>query len=453
MTDTRPDVLGTVTDRSQSLSETVCELREYKSTVEEYRNRVDNMSSNEREMFDRSTASMRVALTESADPETILETRDTLEEAVRSPLQTVARESLVALLGRLPVSLGEREREQVLDGLESKLPAELETVTETYQQLYARIDGFDAVVPGLLAEVVAERPSILLTPAEEFAPIVDSLEASHERLLALETVFAESDWAPTLEFAGVERFYADDGLGVDLQSIRSDVEDISTALATLRDHGIEIKAALVDDVTDTYEAGAVGDLVDALDGIARTVTAAADTCTTVADFVAELEATAHSSGAFESELTDLLESYESVRTHDYSTLEYAAQSVESVAEDVDSFVEVLHRRLRTQQELVAELDPAEPEAPGPPEPRLEQRPLLPTHVRDEPVDALAEFADRQEWLTSHLETSVESVDQEQVLETMQSLTQGEAVPLTPENRDRIMALADRLSISVVLTDR
>jgi hypothetical protein len=450
--DGRPAILETVTERSRALAETARELREFEATIGEYQDRLDNMSASEREMFYQSTASIQSDVAGATDPETILETRESLEDAVRSPLQQVARESLTALLDRLQVSLSDQERDGTLERLEAKVPAELEAVTETYQRLYARIDDFDTVLVSLLAEVVEKRPSILLTPDREFTPLVDGLEDRHETLLSLDALFAECGWAPALEFAGVRRFYDEDADDIDLAAIRSDIEEMSTALGTLHDHGIEIQAVLEADVTDTYENGDIDDLVDTLADINQTVTATADTCTTVVEFMATLETDTQSAAVFESALADLRESYETLQTHDYSTLEYTAQSVEDVADDIDSFIELLHGRLQAQRDLVDELDLDASASSSRPESRLEDTPLLPSHVRDRPDEALHEYADRHEWLTSRLETDADAVDQNQLLEVWQSLTEGNEVPLTPENEDTILALADRLSVSVVMSN-
>jgi hypothetical protein len=452
MTDTRPAILETVTERSRTLSETLRELRAFKTTVEEYQDRVDNMSTNERELFYQSTTSIQTDVIETSDPETLLETRETLEEAVRSPLQQVARESFTALLGQLQVALSDQERDQALDRLESKIPAELESITETYQNLYTRIDDFDTVLLGLLGEVVEERPSIMLSPEHEFTPIVDRLEARHETLKELETILAESDWAPTLEFADAKQFYDRDAGDIDLSAVRSDVDAIATALTTLRENGIEIQLVLEEELTDAYESGNIDEFVDTLENARQTVAATADTHTTVVEFMDPLEADAQSPERFESVLADLRASYETLQTHDYSTLEYTAQSVEDMTNDIDRFIELLHGSLQAQRELVDELDLAANASASRPEPRFEESPLLPSHVRDRPTEALEEYADRHEWLTSHLETDVESVDQEQVLEIWQSLTGGEEVPLTPDNQDTVLALADRLPVSVVLSN-
>ena len=67
MTDTRPAILETVTERSRTLSETLRELRAFKTTVEEYQDRVDNMSTNERELFYQSTTSIQTDVIETTD--------------------------------------------------------------------------------------------------------------------------------------------------------------------------------------------------------------------------------------------------------------------------------------------------------------------------------------------------------------------------------------------------
>jgi len=450
--DNRPAIVETVTERSRTLAETERELRAFKATVDEYQDRLDNMSASERELFYQSTTSIQTDVAGATDPETILATREPLDDAVRSPLQQVARESFTALLGRLQVSLSDQERNQTLERLEAKIPAELEAVTETYQRLYARIDDFDTVLVSLLAAVVEKRPSILLTPGREFTPLVDRLDDRHETLLSLDSLFAERDWAPALEFAGVERFYDEDADDIDLAAVRNDLEQTSSALETLCDYGIGIRAVLQEDVTDTYENETIDELVATLADISQTVTATAETATTVAEFMATVETDTQSAAVFESALADLWESYETLQTHDYSTLEYTAQSVEDVADDIDSFVELLHGRLQAQRELVDELDLDANASSSRPAPRLEDTPLLPSHVGDCPVEALDEYAARHEWLTERLETDANAVDQNQLLELWQSLTEGDEVPLTPENEDTILALADRLSVSVVLSN-
>jgi hypothetical protein len=73
------------------------------------------------------------------------------------------------------------------------------------------------------------------------------------------------------------------------------------------------------------------------------------------------------------------------------------------------------------------------------------------HVEDNPMQALEDSNALHDWITTHLEADSESINQEEMLEVWQSLSGGEKVELTEENREKVLALADRLPLSVILS--
>jgi predicted transcriptional regulator len=451
MTDGLPDIVETVSDESVRLEKTLRDLRELNTAVESYQDRVESMDETERELFYQGVESIRTEIAETTDPAALLALQEAVEETVRSPLQQVARESLTALLGRLQPDLDEDARTQVYEQLEAKVPEDLQAATDAYQDLYARVGDFDSVLVTLVAAVVESQPSILVVPRQELLPVVEDLETRHATLESLEAEFGGIDCVPSLEFTGVERFYDDGPDDIDVASIRADLEHAESALETLKSHGIDVRDVVKTDVSEVYDEAPLSELVQTISDTRQTVTTAAETYGTVVQFMTTLGNYDHTEGPFDSEVDDLHKAYSSLQEHDYATVEYLSQSVDEMTDRIDQFAQTVSELLEAQHELVEELAGSEATTASTPESRFQTSPLRQRQIRNDPVDALTEYAELHDWLRSELDADLKSVDQESLFDLWQSLTKGNKVEITEDNQDAVLALANRLSVSVILT--
>lgn len=441
----RPALVEEVNARSQDLSETLQALRELSAAVDEYRTRVENMDENEAALFYRSVVDLRDEIASATGPDGLLSKRSELEEAVRSPLRQAASDAMADLLSLVDADLDDEVRTRTFDTVARKPPAELERAATSYRRLVARLDDADPVLRAALAERITARPEILQSPDDDLEPAVERLESRQQTLAELDSILADGDWTPKLDCAGTRRFYGANGDAVDPASVRADVDEIGAAVETLRANDIDVGAVLRDEIEDRHDDAGLAGVCDAIETYGRKLPAIAETYTNVAEFVRALDSV--ESASMRAEVESLQDSGRAVREYDYATPGDLERSVEEVADERDQFVAALHQRLRAQRAFADEIGiAASAQSPE----RLEAEPIRPSHVESDPAAALREYSDRQDRLTDHFDGEAEAVDHEQLVDIWGTLTDGGSVALTDENRESVLALADRLSLSVTL---
>lgn len=452
MTESPPDLVDDVRERADTFSETLEDLRKFRQSISEYRERVENMDANERDAFYQSAGGIRDHAVNATTPDELLALEDDIEEAVRSPLQQVAEESLIELIDLIEPELSEDVSTQTFEKLETKIPVELAEIATAYQELYKTVDDFPDILRQVLARFIENEPSVLQSPERDLKPTIDDLESRHETLARLETTLEESaGWVPTFNFTGQVRFYSDRSHELDVPRIESKLSDITAAVNTLAGGGIHVGDIASNKLESWYDTGNLSYLMPTLIDIQDNVSSAAEKYEDVADSMTDFEDYDASNGVFQAELDDLQTSYTQLELYDYSSFENIEESLTDVDEQVQSFIDQLHKRLKAQKDLVDELDVAEGESPPEVQLGAPGAPLLPMHVEDNPMQALEDCNALHDWITTHLEADSESIDQEEMLEVWQSLSGGEKVELTEENREKVLALADRLPLSVILS--
>jgi hypothetical protein len=76
--------------------------------------------------------------------------------------------------------------------------------------------------------------------------------------------------------------------------------------------------------------------------------------------------------------------------------------------------------------------------------------IMSVHVQDNLQAALEDCEAHNEWIDATLETGSEEIDQEEMIDIWQTLSEGGWVPLSDGTEDAVLALADKLSLGVVL---
>lgn len=450
MTDDTPELVQDIREEKNSISDTLDALKEFRDSISEYSKHIENMDANERKAFYQSADQLREQATNATTPEELLALEDDVEQAVRSPLEQVAEESLEELLRLIQPDLSDDVRSQTFEKLESKIPAELDKVTAAYQDIYQRVDDFPEILREVLALTIEETPSVLQTPEQDLKPTVESLKYRYETLTGLETTFKEqADWLPDFELANVERFYSDVEKEIDESVIKNKLATIVDAVETLTDDGIQVEGIIQDELESWYGTGDISRLLPTLREIEHSSTEVAEKYKEVDGKISKLGI--DSTAVFDSELDELHATYTQLGLHDYSSLENLEGSLDEVDEQIEDLINDIHKRLKAQKNLVEQLDA--PEEESPPQVHLgpEGSPLLPMHVADNPSQALKDCNAFHEWITTHLAADTDDIDQDDMLEVWQSLSGGGEVRLTEENQKTIMALANRLPLSVVLS--
>ena len=450
MTDGTPDLVQDVRERQESLSDTIDSLGKFRDSISEYREHIESMDANEQQAFYQSASQLRDQVEEAATPDDILSLEDNVEQAIRSPLEQVAKESLEELLNLINPDLSDDIRSQTFEKLESKLPADLDQVAAIYQEVYQIVDGFSKSLSEVLALQIEEVPSVLQTPEQDLKPTVESLESRYEKLSALETSFKqEADWLPAFEFADAERFYSNLETQVDESAIETNLAAVVDAVETLTENGIQVKKVITTRLESWYETGDLSQFLPTLRDIKDKSATVAGKYEHINDKISKFDT--ESGGIFEAQLDELHTSHTQLELHHYTSLEKLEESLDDVSEQIDNLTNAIHKRLKAQKDLIDQLDVPEKESPPQVHLGTEGSPLLPLHVSDNPGQALKNCDAYHGWITTHLAANTDAVDQEDMLDIWQSLSSGSEVRLTEDNQETILTLADRLSLSVVLS--
>ncbi|WP_226483087.1 hypothetical protein [Natrinema amylolyticum] len=452
MTENTPAIVEDVSDQADSLSDTLERLSEFRETVTTYQERVENMGENEQDAFYQSANLLRNEAEKATTPEELLALEDDIEEAVRSPLQQVAEESLEALLDLIQPNISEEVRSQTFEKLESKIPLELDRARTAYLEIYKTVDGFSETLKNVLAAIIENDYSLLQSPEQDLKPTIKQLETRRDTLKSLETVFEGSgDWRPSLDFVNIQEFYSNRSTEIEISEVENKIESITTSVNTIEDGGIPVGDIVSEKLKSWYETGDLDQLVSILRDIDDGISSTADSYEDVTESMEELEDYDLDGGMFQTELDELQSMYTQLELHSYSSVGDLEDSIEELSIQIGQFHTQLHQRLKAQVELVDKLDVEESESP--PEVHLgtEDSALLPMDVKDNPAQALDDCSALHEWITTHLKADSETVNQDQLITIWQSISGGDEVQVTEENRETILTLADRLPLSVVLS--
>jgi hypothetical protein len=221
------------------------------------------------------------------------------------------------------------------------------------------------------------------------------------------------------------------------------------AVETLTENGIQVEEVITTRLESWYETGDLSQLLTTLRDIKNKSATVAGKYEDINDKISKFDT--DSGGVFESELDELHTSHTQLELHDYTSLENLEESLDDVSEQIDDLTDAIHKRLKAQKALIEQLDVPEEESPPQVHLGTEGSPLLPMHISDNPGQALKDCDAYHGWITTHLAASTDAVDQEDMLDIWQSLSSGSEVRLTEDNQETILTLADRLSLSVVLS--
>lgn len=443
-----PSLITEINSTADALNETIDALEDYTADIDEYHSRVEGMSADEREMFYQSVDDIREKVADATEPDEILATADEVESAVRSPLRQLAAELLDDFVTSVDPSLEADARSQVVNSIKAKPPVELEQITSAYRSVVRRVADFEAVQLSVLASAIETDPALLEKPTSELEPRIDRIEGRGETLAAVSTLFETKSWTPTLELMHDERFYGPTADAIEATAIESDLDAIDEGLVQLAATDIQITDVVAADIAEAADSGDAAELARRVSEIEATVTEAATTCVEVVEFMSTLDGFDTDECIYAAEIDALRQKVEELRTHEYSSLGYAEQTVADTNDAIESLVDTVTSRLNAQQDLVAELDvPADVAAPTT---TLQERqaPLQSASVRTNPVAALEDCATLRSWITAQLDRELDAGEHDQLLELWQRLTNGDPVKLTAKNRETILALADRLPLHV-----
>jgi len=452
MSNDQPAIVEDFSDTAESLDEQAEQLEAFQDQLDEYATQVENMDSTEQNAFYDSATAIANRAEDIDTVDELLDLEDEIEEAIRSPLEQVARESIEQFLAAVNPQLTQETRERIFEKLSDKLPNELETIGETHQELIPKVSNLPPHLQDLVASQVEDSTSHLLAPHEDIKPFVETLQERHTLLAEVETAFQEAgQWAPAVDFTHETEFYSAAPPRWDADDVQSELDQIQSELDALPTTEFSLDELVESELRDAFDdfdlAKTTSNLRDVrqdLASIAASYEQLEERSTTLNDF-------GTTRGVFEERIDDLLAQYNQLPFNQYDSLDDLEDSLDELNDDIDEFIGEVATRLNAQRKMVDTLQAdSETDRPsisiGPGGDSV----IMSVHVQDNLQAALEDCEAHNEWIDATLETGSEEIDQEEMIDIWQTLSEGGRVPLSDGTEDAVLALADKLSLGVVL---
>ena len=448
-----PDAAAEIHAVAESLEEQADQIDEFQQELSEARQRVNDLDDSKQWAFYEKAKGIRDDLGNIESVEALLEIQDDIEEAINSPLQEAALDALEAFLSEVEPELSARKEDDVREQIADSIPDDLEEIAETYQELTDHVRDLPSTPTKIIADLIEKRASLLTTPSMELADTIGALERRHEALKKIDTTFTEGgSWTANIEFAGTVRFYKQLDRELDPDGVDRTIENIDSHVSALSEAELSLTEAVKKDLEERIRNAEADTLAPEFNAIDDSLKSLVNKHETVRDWVTALDEFGTDRGIYEGEIDDYLARYEQLKIQSYSSLSAMLDEMGRLAEDIAAFLDSLTRRVNAQRgmaaDLQAELDHLEmPEVPLATDP---EESVMTSAVHADPGSALEASATYDSWITEAFEEFEGSFDTDEAVTIWRALYDEEQVPITAENQETILALADRFTLEVVL---
>lgn len=445
-------IVDDVNEKASSLDEKLNELEEFQDDIDAYIDQLQGMKSTEREAFYDQTDSILNEVDNAETVDELLAFENRVEEAIRAPLQQVALQSLEEFLEVLKPNLRESIREEIRDNLGGRLPQDLERAADTYQEIIPIVRDLPDTAQKPIATTIERTPSNLLSPSTDVKPQVKATNQRVSDLKELETIFENvGDWTPTLDFVDTEAYYQDVDGSVPIDTVKNQLDKINETVIDLSDALSSTSTVVEMELSESLATSDLSSIASHIQEIKNDLTSIRDSHQEIQPYFEDLETFGTDQGVFEEEIDDLLVEKSQLTLQEYSTLMAIQEGLDDLDNSLSEFRSDVHQRLKAQRAMVEVLD--EGESSDTPEFHLGtgSTPML-IHVQDNLLQALQDCRTHHEWIIDHLQVGDDDVEQEQLLDIWQRLSQGEEIQLTEDVQDAVLTLAKQLSLGVVITE-
>jgi hypothetical protein len=304
----------------------------------------------------------------------------------------------------------------------------------------------------LVASQVEDSPSQLLAPHEDIEPFVEILKDRHALLTEVENAFNEAgEWAPAVEFTQGAEYYTAGAPKWDADDIRTELEQIQFVLDELPTEEFTVKVFVETELRNACDDMDLSNLTSNLRQVRQNLSTIADKYDKLEEKCMTIENFGTNRGVFEDKIDDLLAQFNQLQFQPHDSLEDLQESLVGLNTDIETFIDSVATRLKAQRKMVDTLaGDTETDRPeisiGPGDDSI----IMPVHVRDNLKAALEDCEAHNEWISATLETGSEEIDQEEMIDIWETLSEGETIPLSDKTAEPVLALADELSLGVVL---
>ncbi len=452
MSNEDPELVREFNDTADSLDAKAQELERFQDQLDEYATQVAHMDSTEQSAFYDSATSIANRVEDIDSVDELLSLEADIEEAIRSPLEQVAQESIEEFLSAVNPNLTKEKRDRIFAKLSDKLPNELETIGDTHQELIPKVNNLPPNLQDLVAKRIEDSTSHLLAPHEDIEPFVEDLQTRHSLLTEVEEAFNDAgEWAPAVEFTHETEFYGAGTPTWDADAVRTELDEIQSELDGLPTAEFSLEATVKSELQDACAEMDLAETITILRQVRQELGSIADTYEKLEARCATLEDFGTNQGVFEDRIDDLLAQFNGLPLEQYHSMDELQSSLIELNTELDQFIEAVANRLKAQRKMVDTLQSdSDSDSPsvsiGPGGDSI----IMSVHVQDNLQAALEDCAAHNEWISATLETESDEIEQEEMIAIWETLSEGDTVPLSEETADAVVALSEELSLGVVL---
>jgi len=449
----RVSVAEEISNTAESLEEQQARIEEFQDFIQDAEEQLEDLDQNKRRAFYEKAEDLRLQIDQVNNVEELLELQNDIEETIRSPLQEATIDAFEEFIEIVGIDFSSETEAEIRENIKDSIQSDLDTMTETFGNLSQQVEDLPNHLRDLIAKEIEGHPSYLTSDHSQLTSKIEKLEDRHQSLQSLQDILNRvGSWTPDKQLTGANYFYDDLDTSIYPDDIEEYIEKIDSNLSELSESGLNISELVKQDLEENLDAIDIEDLDHTFADISRSVATLQRRYEKVNGYANDIEDFGRNRGVFESKIDDLVASQENLEIQTYGTLQGLKEEVGGLKEDFETFFDKVAERLRAQQEMVndlrAEFDSTEP--PSVDEPFAGESPINNLTISEDPTAALEASKNYDVWIESAFEELEGSFETEEAIIVWKQLYKGESVTITEENKEAVLALAERFTINVVL---
>lgn len=438
---------------AESLENQQQELEEFESFLNEARDRITNLDPNKREAFYESVDDLRSEINEVETVASLLALREEIEEAIKSPLKEAALDAFDEFITEIDIELDDGDKSDLRNSIRNSVQSELEDMAETYQTLSSQVADYAPRLKNIIAHRIEAQPSSVINDRAELSVDIEKLHERHENLDAIQSHLDQvASWAPSGDLTGQDKFYEHLDYSLSVDSVQNNISVIDAKIEDLEDAGLSIANPVQNRFEEDLDTVSVSGLSDIVEELRDDVNSLSHAFDEVQTYATALDSFGRDRDMFGPEIDELLAETEQLTINKYQSVSAVRDEIAQLRTEYEDFLDSVGDRLRAQREMVEELSGEfeDRERPSVPETISSEESLFNSVVRDHPLGALEACVTYDSWVEDAFDAIEGSFETERAMEIWGQLYEGDPVRMTEENKDEVLALANRFTLSVVL---
>jgi hypothetical protein len=440
---------------AESLESQQQEVEKFESFLDEAGTRISSLDPNKRQAFYESVEDLRSEITGVETVTDLLDLREGIEEAIKSPLKEAALDAFDEFVAEAGVEFDQEDETDLRDSIRNSVQSELEDMAEMYQALSSQIADYPPRLKRIIAHRIEAHPSSIINDRSKLSADIEKLYERHENLEVLQPKLQQvSSWAPSGDLTEQDKFYEDLDYSLSTDSIQDNISVTDARVEDLEDAGLSIADPVQNRFEEDLENEGVTGLSRVVKDLRDDVNSLSRVFEEVQTYATALNSFGRDRGMFDPAIDELLAETEQLRINKYQSVSAVRDEIAQLQSEYEEFLDSVSDRLRAQREMVEELSTEfeNREPPSVPEKISSEKSLFNSFIRENTLDALEACVTYDSWVENTIDDiEIEGdFETERAIEIWGILYEGDPVPLTEKNQDEILALANRFTLSVVL---